>query len=94
MLRKAIVPGLALFGFAALLCFPPACKSQEPNPDHFTDKGVETFSGVRQAAKPAIKADNKTQSATKQAKLTQPTVRSTKASRSTGKKSASSASGK
>jgi hypothetical protein len=94
MLRKAIVPGLALFGFAALLCFPPSCKAQEPNPDHFSDKGVETFSGARQTAKPAVKADNKTQVAAKQTNLTQPTVRSTKTSRSSSKKSASSASGK
>jgi len=85
--RKTLVPGLAFFGFAALLFCTPSCKAQEVNPDHFTDKGVETFPERKQ---PAVQK-KATQAAPEmtQANLTQPVSLPRKSARTPRKKTAS-----
>jgi len=89
--RKTLVPGLAFFGFAALMCCTPSCKAQEVNPDHFTDKGVETFP---ERTQPVVKKKTPTAPDLKQANLTQRVVAPRKSARASAKKKTASTSGK
>ena len=90
--RKTLAPGLALFGFAALLCYSPSCKAQEPNPDHFTDSGVETY--PERQKKPAVpRKAVQTAQAKQQAKqpdLAPASAKTRKGTRPSSKSSASS----
>ncbi len=91
-LRKTLVPGLAFFGFAALLCCPPSCKAQEVNPDHFTDKGVETFPERTQPV--VLKKAAQAAPEVAQTSLKQPVSVPRKTARASSKKKTASTSGK
>lgn len=91
-LGKATLPGLALLGFA-LFCSAPSCKAQEVNPDHFTDTGVEPFSGN---AKSAVKKNQQNAQVAqksapaaqvKEASLTEAVAKPRKSSKTSIKKS-------
>lgn len=90
--RKVLSPSLALFGFAAILCYSPSCRAQEPNPDHFTDSGVETYPERQQqpaAPRKAVQTAQAKQQA-KQLDLTPASAKTRKSTRASSKGSASS----